>query len=91
MPEVADETTVADGITDTVTAIVVREIGAVDGPDVDLSTLDGVDSVKVLRVVATVERIYDIELEDEEVFAFHTIGDVVDAVRSALADREAAP
>jgi acyl carrier protein len=60
-------------------------------PDLDLRKVEGVDSVKVLRVVARIERDHDIELSDEQVFAFATVSDVADAVVEALRTADAAP
>jgi acyl carrier protein len=62
------------------TGIPVEELS----PDLDLRKAEGVDSVKVLRVVARIERDYDIELSDEQVFSFASVSDVADAVVAAL-------
>ncbi|WP_026426081.1 acyl carrier protein [Actinokineospora inagensis] len=75
----------------TVTEIVAGEFGlpvAAIGPDVDLSTLEGADSVKVLRSVAKIERTYDIELEDDQVFGLKTVRDAATLVVSTLAEKE---
>ncbi|WP_280404263.1 acyl carrier protein [Nocardia brasiliensis] len=75
----------------TVTAIAATETGlaATDlRPDVDLRGMSGVDSVRVLRMVAKIEKTYDIELEDQDVFGLSTLNDVVAVVERAL--REAA-
>lgn len=60
-------------------------------PDLDLRKAEGVDSVKVLRMVARIERDYDVELSDEQVFAFTSVADVADAVAGALRARDGAP
>jgi acyl carrier protein len=60
-------------------------------PELDLRKVEGVDSVKVLRVVARIERDYDIELSDEQVFAFASVSDVADAVLEALRSADTAP
>jgi len=60
-------------------------------PDLDLRNVESVDSVKVLRVVARIERDYDIEVSDEQVFAFTTVSDVADAVLAALRTADPAP
>ena len=62
------------------TGIPVEELS----PELDLRKVEGVDSVKVLRVVARIERDYDIELSDEQVFSFASVADVADAVVAAL-------
>lgn len=85
-----DMTAEFDDIVATVTAMVVKQISedaANAGPNADLTTMDGVDSVKVLRVVAAIERTYDIELEDEDVFGFKTIRDVAECVSAAVRDK----
>jgi acyl carrier protein len=84
------DTATLDTIIDTLTDLVANEFGVPrDGltADVDLSTIEGADSVKVLRVVAKIERTYDIELEDEDVFGFKTIRDVATSVSSTVAAR----
>jgi acyl carrier protein len=60
-------------------------------PELDLRKAEGVDSVKVLRVVARIERDYDVELSDEQVFSFASVADVADAVAEALRTADAAP
>lgn len=72
-----------ESIAETVSGLIRQAVGDV-ADDTDLRMIEGVDSVKVLRVIAAVERTYDIELEDEEVFALKTIDDVVRSVRDAV-------
>lgn len=82
----APTTTVAD-ITATLTDIVAAELGVPTAsvhPDTDLRTMKGADSVKVLRVIAKIEREYDVELEDEDVFGVSSVGEVADVVHKAL-------
>lgn len=84
------DTATLDTIIETVTGLVANEFGVPRDEltaDVDLSTVEGADSVKVLRVVAKIERTYDIELEDEDVFGFTTIRDVATSVASTVAAR----
>ncbi|WP_174184341.1 acyl carrier protein [Nocardia barduliensis] len=81
----------ADDILRTVTDIATAETGipaAELRPDLDLRGMAGVDSVRVLRMVAKIERAYDIELEDQDVFGLSSLNDVVTVVGKAL--REAA-
>lgn len=81
-------------IVEQVTAIAATETGIpVDQltPELDLRKAEGVDSVKVLRVVARIERDYDVELSDEQVFAFASVSDVADAVVEALRTADATP
>ncbi|WP_329405807.1 acyl carrier protein [Nocardia vinacea] len=77
----------ADDILRTVTDIAATETGIAEAelrPDVDLRGMAGVDSVRVLRMVAKIERTYDIELEDQDVFGLATLADVVKVVDRAL-------
>ncbi|WP_040699853.1 acyl carrier protein [Nocardia vinacea] len=77
----------ADDILRTVTDIAAAETGIAEAelrPDVDLRGMAGVDSVRVLRMVAKIERTYDIELEDQDVFGLATLADVVEVVDRAL-------
>jgi acyl carrier protein len=59
------------------------------GTDTDLRTVEGADSIKVLRIVAKIEQRYDVELEDEDVFGVSTIEQVADVVAAALRGRPA--
>ncbi|GLZ36526.1 acyl carrier protein [Actinokineospora sp. NBRC 105648] len=83
-------TTTLDDITSTVTGIAAAEIGvqaAEMAADTDLRGVEGVDSVKVLRMIAKIERQYDVELEDEDVFGVSTVADVAAVVAKALGER----
>ncbi|SDD10729.1 acyl carrier protein [Actinokineospora iranica] len=87
------ETTSLDSITEitaAVTEIAAAETGvpAADlTPDTDLRAVEGVDSVKVLRMIAKIERRYDIELEDEDVFGVATVGEVAVVVDKTLREK----
>jgi acyl carrier protein len=75
-------------LSETVTEIVATALGRSPEdlrPDTDLRTVEGADSIKVLRMIAKIEQTYDIELEDDEVFGLDTIGEVVDVVGRAIA------
>ncbi|WP_067689522.1 acyl carrier protein [Nocardia jejuensis] len=75
----------------TVTEIAAAETGLPEAelrPDADLRAMAGVDSVRVLRMIARIERTFDIELEDEDVFGTSTLAEVATVVDKAL--REAA-
>ena len=83
----SEQTVSREDIEAQVTSIAAQETGIpVDEltPELDLRKIEGVDSVKVLRMVARIERDYDIELSDEQVFAFTSVADVVDAVAGTL-------
>ncbi|WP_018685819.1 acyl carrier protein [Actinokineospora enzanensis] len=83
-------TTSLNDITTTVTAIAAAEIGipaAELAADTDLRGVEGVDSVKVLRMIAKIEREYDIELEDEDVFGVSSVSDVATVVEKALSEK----
>ncbi|GAA5069266.1 acyl carrier protein [Thermocatellispora tengchongensis] len=76
-----------DDIIRTLTEIAAAETGLPAerlGPDVELRGVEGVDSVRVLRMIAKVERRYDVELEDEDVFGATTIAQVAAVVDKAL-------
>jgi acyl carrier protein len=77
-------------IVTTVTQIAAAELGVSAAslcPDADLKAIEGMDSVKVLRMVAKIEHAYDIELEDEVVFGVSTIAGTAAAVRQALEEQ----
>ncbi|MCZ7415183.1 acyl carrier protein [Streptomyces sp. WMMC897] len=77
-------------VLDEVRAQTARELG-IDADriaeDTVLKELPGADSVRLLRVVAQVERVYDVEFEDEDIFAVRTPGELTDLVL-AQAGRE---
>ncbi|MFJ4658999.1 acyl carrier protein [Nocardia sp. NPDC088792] len=76
-----------DDILRTVTEIAAAETGLPESvllPDADLRGMAGVDSVRVLRMIARIERTYDIELEDEDVFGTSTLGEVATVVDKTL-------
>jgi acyl carrier protein len=82
--------TTANDITATVTGIAAAELAVPPqslAPDTDLRAIEGIDSVKVLRMIARVERAYDVELSDEDVFSLTTVEGTVSAVRAALAQQ----
>ncbi|WP_018636932.1 acyl carrier protein [Parafrankia elaeagni] len=85
--------TTTEPVLTTVTGIVATELATspdtVD-PDLDLRTVAGADSVKVLRMIARIERAYDIELDDEDVFTVTTVREVTAVVERALAGGAAA-
>jgi acyl carrier protein len=47
----------------------------------NLRELPGMDSVRVLRIIATIERAHDIELDDEVVFGVTTVDEIAAAIR----------
>jgi len=66
-----------------VAAVVSEELNILAGdlnPDTNLRELQGVESIKVLRIVTKLERKYGVELEDETVFRVKTIRELADAI-----------
>jgi acyl carrier protein len=84
-----DQSPAADAasVLDEVRGQVAKELG-VDlsqvEPDTVLKQLPGSDSVRLLRVVAQVERVYDVEFEDEDIFRVRTPGELVGLVLAQL-------
>ncbi|MFC9286215.1 acyl carrier protein [Streptomyces sp. NPDC057052] len=73
----------ATAVLDEVRGQTSKELGIAVGeiePDTVLKQLPGSDSVRLLRVVAQIERIYDVELEDEDIFAVRTAQDLADLI-----------
>jgi acyl carrier protein len=71
--------TFQDQVISDVTEIVAGELGVSTDeltPTTDLRRIQGADSVKVLRIIAKIERKYGVELEDEEVFGVTSIDEV---------------
>ncbi|MFF0488199.1 acyl carrier protein [Nocardia sp. NPDC003482] len=84
--------TAHDDILRTVTEIAASETGIPASeltPDADLRGMAGVDSVRVLRMIARIERAYDIELDDEDVFGLSTLSQVATVVGKARAEAAA--
>jgi acyl carrier protein len=82
--------TSASEIIAAITDIAAAELGvpaASLAPDADLRAIRGIDSVKVLRMIARIERYYDVELSDEDVFSLTTVEGTAAAVRAALAEQ----
>jgi acyl carrier protein len=83
-------TTTLPEITSTVTEIARAALGrpgAELAPDTDLRAVEGMDSVKVLRMIARIEQTYDIELEDEDVFGVATIAGAAALVERSLREK----
>ncbi|GLW46823.1 hypothetical protein Stsp02_24850 [Streptomyces sp. NBRC 14336] len=72
-----------DAVVDEIRAQVGRELGLepekIDA-DTVLKNLPGADSVRLLRVVAQIERRYDVEFEDEDVFRVRTPQELAELV-----------
>ncbi|GLZ52147.1 acyl carrier protein [Actinomycetospora sp. NBRC 106378] len=69
-----------------VAAIVADQLG-IEGPlhaATDLRTLDGVDSLRLLRLVTRIEEHFGVQLDDAEVFDTHTVGALADLVRARV-------
>ena len=59
------------------------------GSTTDLRALPGVESIKILRIVANLEREFDIRLDDQVVFRVRTIGGLAHEVSKLIEAREA--
>lgn len=75
-------------VTTTVTEIVAAELG-VEPDQIDTSTdlrsVEGMDSLKVLRMIARIEKLYDIELEDDVIFSLERVDELSAAITAARA------
>lgn len=79
--------TATEEITASVVEIVADVLGADPAdlrPGTDLRTVEGADSIKVLRIIARIEQRYDIELDDEDVFGVSTVEQVASVVAAAV-------
>lgn len=56
--------------------------------DAVLKNLSGADSVRLLRVMSRIERHWDIEFADEDVFGVKTLGELVDLIVVHIGRRE---
>lgn len=57
-------------------------------PNAKLKELPGIESVKVLRIVAKVEQKYNIELDDNLVFRVTTIEELAQVVKNLIPDKK---
>ena len=76
----------------TITEIVAAELGvpaAQLAPQRDLREVEGADSVKILRSVAKIERRYDIEMDDDDVFSLRCLDDAAAVIAKTLAQSRA--
>jgi len=81
-----------DEILTTITEIVAAELGVPVSelpPQRDLREVEGADSVKILRSVAKIERRYDIEMDDDDVFSLHCLDDAAAVIAKTLAQSRA--
>jgi len=79
--------TTTESITASVVEIVAEVLGVDAGdlrPDTDLRTVEGADSIKVLRIIAKIEQRYDVELDDADVFGVSTVEQVAKVVATAV-------
>lgn len=56
--------------------------------DTVLKNLANADSVRLLRVMSRIERHWDIEFADEDVFGVKTFGELVDLISTHIGRRE---
>jgi acyl carrier protein len=55
--------------------------------DSELTALPGLDSSKLLRVVAELERRYDVGLDDDRLYEVRKVGDLAELVHVELAEQ----
>ncbi|MET8558314.1 acyl carrier protein [Streptomyces sp. NPDC004959] len=79
---------ITDRITELLAGLLGQEAAGISADD-DLASVAGLDSVKVMRLIAAVEKEYDIELEDEQVFTLRTVRGLADAVAGELSAERA--
>jgi acyl carrier protein len=53
----------------------------------NLRDLPGVESIKILRIVASLEKKFDVRLDDEIVFNLSTIAELAEAVSKLVEER----
>lgn len=85
----ADRKPDVSAVVDEIRARVGKELGIGTeeiGADTVLKQLPGADSVRLLRVVAQIERGYDVEFEDEDVFRVRTPRELADLVLTVMED-----
>jgi acyl carrier protein len=78
-----------DHIAQTICTIITEELELPAGTITATTTLrdiPGVESVKYLRVIAKLERLFDVELEDDVVFGTATVQEVAIAVEALAAE-----
>ncbi|MFI8186545.1 acyl carrier protein [Actinacidiphila glaucinigra] len=53
-------------------------------PGTVLETLPNADSLRLLRTISALERKYDIELDDADIFKARTVADLTDIITKAM-------
>ena len=74
---------------DAIKQIVQNTLKLPDGdipPNTSLRDLPGVESIKILRIVASIEKAFDVRLEDQVVFRVNTIEDLATEVKKLVVE-----
>lgn len=58
-------------------------------PESTIASFENADSVKVLRVVARLERRFGLQLDDEAIFGLQTVGDLLGLLAAATGEASA--
>jgi acyl carrier protein len=74
---------IADITVEFIAAELKTSTSEINGQDV-LKQLPGADSLKLLRVVSKLERRWDVEFDDEDIFAVKTVDELVALVEKTL-------
>ena len=79
------------GIEDAIKKIVQTTLNLPDESEIESSTnlrdLPGVESIKILRIVASLEKKFDVRLDDQVVFRVSTIAELAGAVSKLVEER----
>jgi acyl carrier protein len=80
------------GIEDAIKQLVQSTLKLPDGElasTTNLRDLPGVESIKILRIVASLEKKFDVRLDDQVVFRLSTIEELASAVSKLVQERQA--
>ncbi|EPX55652.1 hypothetical protein D187_009263 [Cystobacter fuscus DSM 2262] len=80
------------GIEDAIKKIVRSTLNLPEGEiesSTNLRDLPGVESIKILRIVASLEKKFDVRLDDQVVFRVNTIEELAGAVSKLVEERQA--
>ncbi|MFF8770287.1 acyl carrier protein [Kitasatospora sp. NPDC015120] len=85
--------TASDSIVSSVIAALTAELDldatALPG-DAELSLLPGMESVKLLRIVNTLEQVHGVSLDDDALFSIETVDDLIGALTEQVQSAEPA-
>ncbi len=83
MPQISSDRDSEPNTAETVRQLLAHELRTLVEFDQVIIDLPEIESVKFMRIITRIEDQFDITLDDEQVFAAVTVGDLADVVEAA--------